>query len=235
MVKANIHPTAYLQKVKEVFESKGKPETAEGQRRYMRDQFDFYGLKAPEWVALARILFKENGLYEGDDLSEFSRLCFEDDYREIQYFSLQMTEKVLKKLPIEFIETLQELITSKSWWDTVDWISNFVGFHFQKFPDLQHTTCRQWMKTNNIWLQRVAIIHQLRYKEKTDFDLMKEMILEVNKSKEFFLQKASGWALRQYSKTSPREVIEFIETHTLAALTRREGLRLLKSKGIYPG
>ena len=133
----------------------------------------------------------------------------------------------------EFIDFYEELIQTKSWWDSVDWIRKFVGVHFQRFPHLIIPVTEKWMATNNIWLQRICLIFQLTYKEKTNFELMKKYILQLAGSKEFFIQKGAGWALRQYSKTNANGVFDFININPqLAPLTKREGLKWLRGQGV---
>ncbi len=222
---------AYLDQVKSTFQAHGDPERALGQMRYMRHQFEYYGLKANEWMALSRQIFTEKSIHEGEDLKNLIRLCFEDEHREINYFALEMLQKVQKKQPPEFIDFFEELISTKSWWDSVDWLAKLVGIHFKQYPQLIAPVTQNWMASGNFWLQRVCLIFQLSYREKTDFDLMKKYILQVAASKEFFLQKGSGWALRQYSKTNPQGVADFIETNPqLPPLTKREGLKWLKKQ-----
>ncbi|MCB0569135.1 MAG: DNA alkylation repair protein [Phaeodactylibacter sp.] len=222
-------PAEYLSHIKATFRQKGDPERAQGQMAYMRNQFEYYGLKAPEWVALSKQAFAGEGLPEGENLQELLRLCFEDEYREVQYFALEMAQKVIKKQPENFIHTLEELICTKSWWDTVDWISKLVGIHFRRYPALTGPVTERWMASGNIWLQRVCLIFQLMYKDKTDEALLFQYILRLQGSREFFIQKGAGWALRQYSKTAPDAVMAFIESNTgLPALTKREGLKWLK-------
>ena len=202
--------------------------------RYLRNKFAFYGLQAPEWVAILKREFKQNGKYQGAMLHDFVRLCFEDDYREIHYTGLQMLEKQIRTLPAEDIQFLEACICSQSWWDTVDWVSKLVGLHFRRYRTLQRPTCERWVDADNIWLQRVTMIHQLSYKEhELDADLLLEMITRLKSSREFFVQKGAGWALRQYSKIAPEAVTTFIERNPdLAPLTRREGLKWLKKHGI---
>lgn len=223
----------YFTELKSLLLRKGNPETAEKQAKYMRNQFEYIGLKAPQWAAISKEYFKENGLFDGAELKEFARLCFEDEYREMNYLGLQMVEKKIKTQPEDFIEFLEELIRSRSWWDTVDWANKLVGIHFRRFPHLIRPVTEHWMESGNIWLQRVCLIFQLTYREKTDFGLMKKYILELAGSGEFFIQKGAGWALRQYSKTAGEEVKTFIgENPHLAPLTQREGLKWLKKHGI---
>ena len=226
----SIRPKVYLKIVKDIFEETGNPEVAEKQMKYMRNQFAYYGMKAPVFMPIFKSMFKEHGLLEGDDLKTFVKLCLEEEYRELFYFALEMVQRTLKKQEADFIDTLEYLILHDSWWDTVDWIAKLVGKHFQQYPELILPTTQKWMASENIWLQRVSIIFQLFYREKTDEKLMYKYILQVADSKEFFLQKAAGWALRQYSRTNPESVLYFIDNHQLAALTKREGQRLVRKK-----
>lgn len=226
-------PEQYIALIKNIFQENGNHETAAGQMKYMRHQFEYYGLKAAVWIDLLKGVFKENGIFENEELKIFTRLCMGDEYREINYAGLQMLEKQMKKNPEEFISFYEELIQTKSWWDTVDWIRKMVGVHFQRFPHLIIPTTEKWMASNDIWLQRICLIFQLTYKEKTDFALMKKYILQLANSKEFFIQKGAGWALRQYSKTNGKGVAEFINANPqLAPLTKREGLKWLQQQDL---
>lgn len=222
---------AYVELVKEIYSASGDPVRAEGQMKYMRNKFEFYGLKAAEWVAILRRVFKQYGVFEGEKLYDFVRRCFEDECREIHYCGLQMLEKQIKTLPEIRMRFLKECIQTQSWWDTVDWVNKLVGIHFKRFPELQRTTCESWIDSGDIWLQRVTMIHQLTYKEATDVQLMFDMINRMKGSKEFFIQKGAGWALRQYSKTDASAVTRFIDDNPdLAPLTKREGLKWLKGR-----
>ncbi len=224
-----IQPVRYVQQLQVLLKQAGDFPTARDQAKYMRNKFAFYGCKSPVWKGIVKEIIREKGVLTGDSLRQFVRICFEDPHREMQYAGLLMLERRVKKEDITLIEFLEECILTKSWWDTVDWIAKLVGWHFLRFPKLQHPTCEKWMESGEMWLQRVAIIHQLTYREKTDEKLLFEMILHVADSKEFFVQKACGWALRQYSKVEPDAVRVFISNHQLSPLTVREGLRLILS------
>ncbi|MCB0533378.1 MAG: DNA alkylation repair protein [Lewinellaceae bacterium] len=217
----------YHRHVRDTFGTHGKPDVAQGQIAYMRHQFDYFGLKMPAWTALTREIHQTLGLPDGPELIELARLCFQDDQREMQYFAIETVEKMLKKQPAGFIDFLEEMILEKSWWDSVDWIAKLVGMHFQRYPDLILPVTERWMASGELWLQRVCLIFQLRYKEKTDADLLFRYIRLVARSKEFFLQKGAGWALRQYSKTNPEAVRRFLASAEVSPLTRREGSKYL--------
>ena len=123
---------------------------------------------------------------------------------------------------------MEELIRTQSWWDTVDGINKLVGLHFKRYPELIRPVTERWMASEYFWLQRVCIIFQLTYRAQTDQELMFAYIRRVAHSKEFFLQKAAGWALRQYAKTNPAAVQQFLDTTAVAPLTRREAMKALK-------
>ena len=223
----------YVELIASTFQEAGDPIRAEGQMRYMRDKFPYFGLKAPEWVAILKDIFARHGLYEGEELKAFVRACFEQEYREMHYAGLQMLEKRMRKLEKGDIEFLKECALTNSWWDTVDWVRKFVGVHLLRFPEMQRDVALTWIEDENIWLQRLAIIHQLTYKDKTNWPLMQEVILRRQDSSEFFVQKGMGWALRHYSRTDANAVIGFIEAHPeLPALTKREGLKWLKKNNM---
>jgi len=125
-------------------------------------------------------------------------------------------QKFLKKGDIS---KLKYLVVTKSWWDTVDLLSKIIGDVVNRNKELK-TLMLEWSKKeNNIWLRRVAILHQLSFKENVD-KLLLETILEDNLSDgEFFINKAIGWALRDYSKVNPEWVRKFIEKNSLLYFT----------------
>jgi 3-methyladenine DNA glycosylase AlkD len=221
----------WYEMVSRTYTDKGNPLHAEAQARYMKYKFAFYGLKAPEWLALTKDWFKTHGAPKsGLELDDLVQLCYEDDHREMQYFAIEALQKRLKEQPENYIEQLEYCITNKSWWDTVDWLAKLVGMHFKRYPHLIVPTTERWMASGNIWLQRVSIIFQLFYKTETNTDLMFRYILQVAHDKEFFLRKGAGWALRQHTRTDPEIIRTFVAKHEkmLSPLTKKEALRLLK-------
>ncbi len=136
--------------------------------------------------------------------------------------------KALRTLTPDDIPHLQQLITQKSWWDTVDFLApTIIGGVLRPFPELVHLHARQMIASENIWLQRSAILLQLKYRDATDFDLLTECILMRASSTEFFVRKAAGWALRSYAYVRPDRVRAFVDDHRqeLSGLTIREALK----------
>ena len=234
-----LSPTEYYQYIKTHFEEMGDPEIAEKQMKYLKYKFEYYGIKHPVWGPVSKKSIKEKGLFIGEDLKTFTRLCMEDEYREMHYMGLMMVQEATKKRrngwtpPADFIDFYEELILTNSWWDSVDWIKNFVSRHFLIHPEVRDSTIEKWMASEEFWLQRVCLIFQLTYKNDTDAELLFNLIRRLKHSDEFFIQKAAGWSLRQYSKYNPDAVAEFIdETDGLPKLTIREGLKYLKKNGL---
>lgn len=118
------------------------------------------------------------------------------------------------------------MVTHKSWWDTVDFIAaKLMGEYFTKFPEQRAIYVKKWIDSNNIWLQRCALLFQLKYKENLDTALLGAVINSLLGSKEFFINKAIGWILREYSKTNPNWVMEFANKTALGNLSKKEALR----------
>ena len=204
-------------------------------KAYMRNQYDFFGIKAPAQVQIRREFLQNQGLPEISLLPKLIPELWEQPEREFQHFGLALTEKYSKKTDAGFIETLEWMIVTKSWWDTVDFIAaNLVGAHFKRFPELIPAYTEKWMNSGNFWLQRSALLFQLKYKKLTDLGLLFGFIERLSDSREFFIRKAIGWTLREYSKTDPDVVIEFVNSHQLQPLSRKEALKVINRKSQLP-
>jgi 3-methyladenine DNA glycosylase AlkD len=220
---------SYVDSLKTLFEQNANPIQAAPMKKYMRDQFEYLGIKTPQNTALQKQFYKERGIPELAELDEVLRDLWALPQREFQYVGMGLLSKYEKQLPAEFIELVEYLITTKSWWDTVDAIaSHTVETHFRRFPNVREKYLKKWRQSKNIWLRRTTILFQLSYKQETDFALLKEIISENLGSDEFFINKAIGWALRQYAYTDPQAVKKFVKSTPLPPLSRREAMKHLK-------
>lgn len=145
-------------------------------------------------------------------------------------FAQELVHKYIKDFKKGDIELLEYMVTHKSWWDTVDFIAaNSMGTYFKLYPELRKQYVKKWLASDHMWLQRSALLFQLKYKDSLDEELMAYAIKALLGSKEFFINKAIGWSLRQHSRTNPKWVTNFVRsTPTLANLSKREALRLIK-------
>jgi 3-methyladenine DNA glycosylase AlkD len=199
-------------------------------KKYMRDQFEYLGIKSPRVSALQRDFIREHGLPPFEKLDAVSRDLWSLPQREFQYLGMNLIGKYEKKLEPEFISTLEYCIVTKSWWDTVDALASHpVGTHFKRYPKIKEQYLKKWRKSENIWLRRTTILFQLGYKQETDFDLLSGIIRENLGSDEFFINKAIGWSLRQYAYTDPKVVKKFVNTtKEMNPLSRREAMKHLE-------
>ncbi|MCT8138024.1 DNA alkylation repair protein [Anaerobacillus sp. CMMVII] len=197
-------------------------------RKYMKGHFEFLGIKSPERRELARLIFKEVGKLPREEMIDFINGLWDLPEREYQYFAIDYLVKYTKLLEEADVQFLEYLITTKSWWDTVDIIaSKCVGHLFSNYPTLVAEYCERWAISENMWLRRTAILFQLKYKEKTDHELLFRIIDKNAQDNEFFIRKGIGWALREYSKTNRDAVAAFINSHQLSNLSKREGQKYL--------
>jgi len=218
----------YINDLTSLFQANADPLAAKPMAAYMRNKFQFLGIKTPLRRELAREFIKEHGLPALEDLPPILLDLWSLPEREYQYTALTLLGKFENKLPPNFIETVEILLTTKSWWDTVDTIaSNTVGTHFRRFPEVRETQLEKWRGSDDFWLRRTCILFQLKYKTNTDFELLKAIIYENLNSKEFFINKAIGWALRQYSRIDPEAVRYFVAAAPLEPLSAREALKWL--------
>jgi 3-methyladenine DNA glycosylase AlkD len=216
-----------IEQLTALFEEHRNDDNAGPMRKYMKDHFPFLGIKSPLRKELEKQFFKETGILKEEFNKDFVVGLWEKDEREYQYTAITYTGKFIKKLPKDAIQFLERLITTKSWWDSVDSIAPLVGELARKYPELVEKTINHWSVDENYWLRRVAILFQLKYKQQTNEALLYDYMVKNADSKEFFLQKAIGWALREYSKTNPESVKAFIEGNQLAPLSIREGSKYL--------
>jgi 3-methyladenine DNA glycosylase AlkD len=225
-----MHP--YVMSLKGLFEQNADPAQAGPMAAYMRNQFAYLGIKIPQSVALQKQYYAEHGLPALADLDIILYNLWALPQREFQYIAVGLLGKFEKKLPPEQIETLEYLIVTKSWWDTVDSIAaGTVATHFQCHPDVRAKTLARWRISENFWLRRTCILFQLNYKKETNFPLLCDIIRENLGSKEFFINKAIGWALRQYSRSDAQAVRDFVAQTPLHPLSAREALKWLEKRG----
>ena len=217
----------YTLSLKSLFEQNANPAQAGPMKRYMRDQFEYLGIKSPQVTALLREQVKTHGYPSLEKMDMIARELWSLPQREFQYSAIGLAGRLEKKLGPEFITTIEYLITTKSWWDTVDTLaSHAVGVQFKRFLAVKEKYLKKWRKSDNFWLRRTTLLFQLGYKEETDFALLCELVQENLGSDEFFINKAIGWALRQYAHTDPAPVKKFVKaTKNLHPLSRREALK----------
>lgn len=222
-----------IKELEKTFKSQANPERARKMAAYMRNLFDFYGLAAALRRDLSKPYIKEGKKLESIDWDLLTDL-FSNEYREINYFGLDLLKTQSHLLTIDDFDNLVALAQIRPWWDTIDNIDSIIGDLGHDNEDFEGKIL-DLAANDNFWLRRIAIGHQRKYKEKTDADFLAKIIkININipakdKDEKFFIDKAIGWALREYSKTNPDWVGSFLneEAKVLAPLSIREASKYL--------
>ena len=226
---ANYTSTDFIDSLKHEFESNANPHIAENQQAYVRNKFQYYGLTTTIRRAIQRPFLIKEFLPPKKELFVLTQELWQKEQREYQYFAQELVLKYAKQVQKQDIAIYEYMVINKSWWETVDFIAvKLMGNYFKTFPELKEMYIDKWLKSNNIWLQRSALLFQLKYKEGLDTQLLSKCIVSLLGSKEFFINKAIGWVLREYSRTNPEWVVNFTQKKALNPLSKREALRLIK-------
>jgi 3-methyladenine DNA glycosylase AlkD len=219
----------YLKTLIDKYETNRNPERSAQMKKYMKGRFEFYGIGSPDRQAMMSAHIRENGLPDWSDINDISHNLWEMDERECQFTLLDLLNRMKKKISPDKLSLLEYLITTKSWWDTVDGLAGWiVGDLFKRHPELIESSTGRWMESGNIWLQRSCLLFQLKYKKDTDLKLLFGFIEALSEHKSFWIRKAIGWVLREYSKTDPQIVQDYVDAHPgLSGLSKREALKVI--------
>jgi 3-methyladenine DNA glycosylase AlkD len=216
--------------IKEALRKEGNPIRIPQMEAYMRNQFPFYGVMSTPRKELLKALKKEHlEVLDSNKKRALIQLLWEEEHRECQLVALDW---LMQWKPKEFtasdIDLFEWLITTKSWWDTVDGIApNVVGKYARIFPEQMKETLHRWESHDSFWIRRACLIFQLRYRQETDLDLLQYFINKFKPDREFFIQKAIGWSLREVSKWNPTWVARVVEEEQLTGLAKREASKYI--------
>ncbi|MDE7380643.1 MAG: DNA alkylation repair protein [Muribaculaceae bacterium] len=219
--------TEKFEKIKTAFEQLRNPEKAKQMSAYMRNQFKNFGIRTPERRASYKILLLEEKKAKCIDWL-FLDTCWMEEEREFQYFVTDYLATMQKYLNFDDIPRIERYVRSKQWWDTIDALDMVIGKIGLK--DFRvNSLMLEWSTDNDFWVRRIAIDHQLCRKEQTNTELLEKIIVNNFGSHEFFINKAIGWSLRDYSKANPEWVRKFIERHkdNMAPLSIKEASKYI--------
>lgn len=224
-------PFVLSSRLKVELKSAGDPQRALDQQAYMKSSMPYYGVGSPERKKISRKIFRE---FPPENISQYeeclSTIFKQSEFREEWYCALDYGTLFSKFILEDNIKLYLMLVRKTQWWDMVDGIAAWlIGPALLNRPSLP-VYLREWIKDENLWIRRTALLAQLKYKAETDFELLSELILTVSHEKEFFIRKAIGWVLRQYSYENPPTVKRFISQHEnhLSTLSIKEGLKAIQ-------
>lgn len=200
---------------------------AESMEKYMQDKFRFLGVRGATRTEIYKKYFPEARKSKVIDW-DFIENCWNKEEREFQYVVVYYLKAMQRFLKREDISRLKYLIVTKSWWDTVDLLAKVVGSLVIRIEGYDQIML-EWSEDSNIWLRRVAILYQLSLKDKVDKQILDKILVNNLDDNEFFINKAIGWALRDYSKFNPEWVREFIKKNkdNMANLSIREASKYI--------
>jgi 3-methyladenine DNA glycosylase AlkD len=217
----------FISSLEKVFEENSNSENAFAMAKYMKNNFIFFGIKTENRRRILKAVWNDNQEEVANRSREIALELFDKKQREFHYCAIEILIKQLKKkYRREDIHWIENLLITNSWWDSVDTIAkNILGAYLQQFPDEIDKTISRFSNSDNMWLNRSALLFQLGYKEKTDFNLLKRLCEKHKHSDEFFIRKAIGWALRDYARTNPDAVFDYVESTKLKPLSTKEALK----------
>jgi 3-methyladenine DNA glycosylase AlkD len=226
----NLKLLKVLQDLQLLLRETADPRQAPAMEAYMKHRFPFLGIKKPERAACIKPILSEAKSWPDEDLHASCIWLWNQPEREFQYVAVSMLEAGKKQWTAESYELMLRMVTEKSWWDSVDTIaSNLIGTYLlRQAAELRAAEARRLSADSYLWNQRTALLFQLMYKQQTDTALLAELIQAHSGSKEFFIQKAIGWVLRQYARTDASWVRAFVDENMLAKLSAREALKHLR-------
>ena len=221
-----MHP--YIEPLAKELTESADAERAVGVKAYMKNKFEYFGMPMAERRLIFKHHMKQHVVSSLDELELIVRELWSLPEREFQYCGIELITNSKRLWSQSIIKLLEFCITTKSWWDTVDSINGeCCGKYFQLYPQKISAMTGKWNKSSNMWLQRSSLLFQNKYKSKTDTELLSNYIMHLSPSKEFFIQKAIGWVLREYAKTNPDWVVAFVSNHALPSLSKREAMKHL--------
>lgn len=212
------------------------PIRAQGMRAYMKNRFEFLGIPAPDRRKACGGIIRQLKTADADELLQIATGLWSCDEREYQYLAVDILTKHYRHLSPEDIPALLALVQKKSWWDTVDGLAGVVGDlmrqHLTESRNVQ-VSMDKALEHPNFWVRRIALLHQLGWREQTDLNRLFNYALALADEKEFFIRKAIGWALRDYAWHDPAAIQGFLQENQgrFSGLTQREAAKNLGKLG----
>jgi 3-methyladenine DNA glycosylase AlkD len=224
---SSLPPAQFVEAVIAALTPLGDPALRTGMRAYMKGRFEFLGIQTPARRAAVVHLIREQKAASAADLLRSARMLWDQPEREYQYAAVDLLAKHVHSLNPAHIKALLALVRRKSWWDSVDALASVVN-------RIVHTSCAAdpavqaqmdaAIASSNLWVRRVAILHQLGWRGRTDTSRLFLYASTCAHEQEFFIRKAIGWALRDYARHAPEEVRVFLRSNRklLSPLSLRE-------------
>ncbi len=202
---------------------------------YMKTDMPFWGIQKPDREPIYRQLAKQFAPASHDEYSQVILEIWSGKHREHKYAALDYAVRCKMFVDTSMIPVYEELVRDGAWWDLVDPLATLlIGIAFLNDQKTVKPIMKEWIDDDDMWIRRTAILSMNKHKDRTDEKLLYDFCLRRAHEKEFFIRKAIGWALREYSYKAPDSVIKFLKTNRnkLSPLSYREGAKQLVRNGL---
>ncbi|MCB0286973.1 MAG: DNA alkylation repair protein [Calditrichaeota bacterium] len=203
---------------------------AEPMAAYMKNIQPFLGIASPVREDIIKSARKVYAIESRDIYRDIIFELWNGEFREEKYMALEVAQRYKSYLNADSFDIYEKLVYDADWWDTLDWLAGkIVGPIVQKHREFEENLI-QWRIAENLWTRRAALLTHLKHKKHTNIKLLSETIELLAPETDFFIRKAIGWVLREYSKTDSQWVINFVKSHekTLSNLSKREALKVVE-------
>ncbi len=207
--------------------------TAIGMQKYMKTDQPFYGVKTPVRKKIYKAATRAYPINSRKEYEDIIEELWGGPFREEMYQALEVAQNTRAFHGTESLPLYEKMIHSSPNWDTLDWLATRVIGSLIIEDRRLESKLIEWSESGNFWVRRASLLAHLKHKDETNFNLLAETILKLAHEEEFFIRKAIGWVLREYSYTNPRWVIEFVTNHqeTLSSLSKREAMKHINKLG----
>jgi 3-methyladenine DNA glycosylase AlkD len=217
----------FIANLEKAYTDNASLQNASSMAKYMKNLFAFHGLKTDLRRKLQKQALAAHKEEVKTNARQLAKALYGKTEREFHYTAIEILMQELKTAFVkEDAALIEYLLVTHSWWDSVDTIAKYLlGGYLRQFPEETDSVVKKFSDSGNMWLNRSAILYQLGYKNATDENRLFHECHKHRGSKEFFIQKAIGWALREYAKTNAHSVKHFVSIAGLKPLSHREALK----------
>ncbi|MCF7805393.1 MAG: DNA alkylation repair protein [Candidatus Marinimicrobia bacterium] len=221
----SMHPM--VQYLIEEMERNRDPEKAKPMQAYMKTDQPFYGIQAKPRREIFRKAKRKFPIDSREEWEQVGRQLWTGEHREEMYMALEVAERYKQFRDEEAMPLFEYLAETAPHWDTLDWIAGKLISSLILAHREFESKLREWRESENLWMRRASLLAHLKHKEETNTELLAKSVLLLAHEDEFFIRKAIGWVLRDYSYANPDWVQEFVDKHAaeLSGLSRREALK----------
>lgn len=227
---------ALVRFVQDALHQKADPSKAPQMAAYMKTDMPFYGVQKPDRESILRAMHARFIPTSHDDYIEGVQALWQLRHREEKYTAIEFAVRHKKFIAPQSLPLYEKLIREGAWWDLVDPVASLlVGRVLLNHRPETTGRMEKWISDDDMWVRRTALLAHLKHKAKTDERQLFEHCLRLAGEKEFFIRKAIGWVLREYSKSAPDTVRTFLHRHcaSLSPLSVREGSKHLARLGFW--